>query len=396
MDIEKLKKLKDKCAIAGVGYTPQGRIPGRTALSFYVEAGINAIKDAGLTKEDIDGLICYRHYSPLNNEIEVTPNVVAQQLGIEPVMMTQEGGCARNQLPCAMSMIEAGFCDCVLVIYADNAASGKRTFIEEGTHAESVSYNAAFGMFTALGEYAMAARRGMHVFGTGPETWKEIAVNQRRWAHLNPRALMYQEPLDYDTYLRQPYLVEPFKRLDCCPITDGGRAYIVTSTERARDLRNPPVTIMGIGQANPSADVHQGTFLAGPTGAKRAGAVALEMAGITLDDIDACQVYDCFTYTLEITMQDYGFYPPGGARDWFRDGRTGPGGSMPVNTSGGLLSEAYFMGLIPLTEAVMQLSGRCGDRQLGPKTKTKEPEIILCSDNGGALQNHCTTILRRI
>jgi acetyl-CoA acetyltransferase len=396
VDIERLKKLRDKYAIVSVGYTPQGRIPGRTALSFYVEAGIHAIQDAGLKKEDIDGLICYRHYEPLNNEPEVTSNLVAQHLGIEPTMMTQEGGCARNQLPCAMALIEAGFCNYALVIYGDNALSGKRTFVGESPHSESFSYNGAFGQFSAVGPYAMAARRGMHVFGTGPETWKEIAVNQRKWANLNPRALMYQQPLDYDKYLNDPYLVEPLRRLDCCPITDGGRAYIVTTTERARDLRNPPVTVMGVAEANPSRDIHQTTFLAGPTGAKEAGAAALSMAGITLSDIDACEIYDCFTYTLELTMQDYGFYSPGEGQDFFKNGRTAPGGALPVNTSGGLLSEAYFMGLIPLTEAVMQLMGRCGNWQLGPKTMTKEPNIILCSDNGGALQNHCTTILRRI
>lgn len=396
MDIKRLKKLRDQCAIVSVGYTEQGRVLGRTALSFYVEAGISAIQDAGLKKEDIDGLICYRHYEPLNNEAEVTTNLVAQHLGIQPTVMTQEGGCARNQLPCAMSLIAAGFCNYVLVIYGDNANSGKRTFVKESPHSESSSYNETFGQFSAVGPYAMAARRGMYVFGTGPETWKEIAVSQRKWANLNPRALMHQKPLDYDTYLNEPYLIEPFRRLDCCPVTDGGRAYIVTSTERAKDLKNPPVLIMGIAEANPSTDTHQAAYLAGPTGAKEAGAAALRMAGITLSEIDACEIYDCFTYTMELTMQDYGFYPPGGGRDWFKDGRTGPGGTMPVNTSGGLLSEAYLMGLIPLTEAVMQLMERCGDRQLGPKTMTKAPEIILCSDNGGALQNHCTTILRRI
>lgn len=395
MDKGRLKKLKDKCAIVGVGYTPQGRVPGRTALSFCIEAGIGAILDAGLKKEEIDGLICYRHYDPLNNESEITTNLVAQHLGIQPTTMLMEGGCARNQLPIAMGLIESGFCNYVLVIYGDNAQSGKRTFVREGSHSESFSYNAAFGHLGAVGAYAMAARRGMHVFGTGPETWKEIAVNQRKWAHLNPAALMYQQPLDYDRYMAEPYLVEPFRRLDCCPITDGGRAYIVTSTERAGDLKNRPVLIMGIAETNPATDVHQGDFLEGPTGAKEGGAAALSMAGITLAEIDACEIYDCFTYTVEITMQDYGFYPPGGGKDWFREGRTGPGGSMPVNTSGGLLSEAYLMGLIPLTEAVMQLMGRCGDRQLGAKTGTKEPDIILCSDNGGALQNHCTTILRR-
>ena len=118
------------------------------------------------------------------------------------------------------------------------------------------------------------------------------------------------------------------------------------------------------------------------------------MAGISIEDVDACEIYDCFTYAVEITLQDYGFFNPGEGRDWFKDETIAPGGRMPVNTSGGQLSEAYFMGLTPLTEAVMQIMGRCGDRQLGPKTNTKAPEIILCSDNGGTLQSHMTVILR--
>ncbi len=136
--------------------------------------------------------------------------------------------------------------------------------------------------------------------------------------------------------------------------------------------------------------------MAGPTGAKISGEQAFKMAGITLDDIDACEIYDCFTYTVEITLQDYGFFQPGEGEDWFSSGTIEPGGEMPVNTSGGQLSEAYFMGLTQLTEAAMQLMGRCGERQLGPKTNTKVPEIILCSDNGAILQTHATTILRRL
>jgi acetyl-CoA acetyltransferase len=132
-----------------------------------------------------------------------------------------------------------------------------------------------------------------------------------------------------------------------------------------------------------------------PTGAKLAGKQAFKMAGITLKDIDACEIYDCFTYTVEITLQDYGFYGPGEAKGFYANGRTAPGGELPVNTSGGLLSEVYQMGFTPLTEAVVQLQGRAGERQLGPKTKTKEPEIILVSGNGGVLQTHATTILRR-
>lgn len=255
--------------------------------------------------------------------------------------------------------------------------------------------DAAFGHFGAIGGYALAARRGMHVFHTGPETWKHIAVGERKWANLNPKAVMHNQPMDYEEYYRSPFVVEPFRLLDSCLINDGGRAVIVTTAERARDLKHRPVLIMGMGLHNPSHEIAQAKYMAGPTGAKIAGEAAFKMAGIGLEDIDACQLYDCFTYTVEITLQDYGFFGPGEGAEWLKGGTIEPGGRMPVNTSGGQLSEAYFMGLTPLSEAVMQLMGRCEDRQLGPKTKTREPEIILCSDNGGILQSHSCLILRR-
>ncbi len=260
---------------------------------------------------------------------------------------------------------------------------------------ELTGEDAVFGHFGATGGYALAARRAMHTFGTGPETWKHIAVGQRKWANLNPRAIMHEPKMTFDDYYNSRWVVEPFRLFDNCLVNDGGRAVVVTSAERAKDLRHTPVLIMGMGQHNPSGEIPQATYLAGPTGAKIAGQTALRMAGISLDDIDACEIYDCFTYTVEITLQDYGFFEPGEGEDWFKDGTIEPGGKMPTNTSGGQLSEAYFMGLTPLSEAVMQLMGRCADRQLGPKTKTKEPEIILCSDNGGILQSHSCYILRR-
>jgi acetyl-CoA acetyltransferase len=388
--------LKGKYAIVGVGYTPQGRVPGRTALSFHVEACANAIKDAGLKREDIDGLIIYRHFKPLSGDSEVTPYLVAQQLGLTPKLLSQEANCARTHLYHAIGMLEAGLCNYVVISYGDNALSGGRTFIDEDTHGEPPDDNAVFGQFGQAASYAMAARRAMHTFRTGPETWKEIAVGQRRWANLNQKATMHNRTMSFDDYYNSRWMVEPFRLYDCCLISDGGRACVVTSVERAHDLRNPPAVIIGIGQYNSSYDIHQSTYMAGPTGAKIAGEMALKMAEITIDEVDAGEIYDCFTYTVEITLQDYGFFKPGEGEDWFKGGTIAPSGRFPVNTSGGLLSEAYFMGLTPLTEGVMQIMGRCGDRQLGPKTNTKEPEIILCSDNGGKFQTHSCVILRRL
>jgi acetyl-CoA acetyltransferase len=290
-------------------------------------------------------------------------------------------------------VLDAGLCRYVLVSYADNALSARRPDRHSG---HILDDNApVFGQFGAVAGYAMAAQRGMYTFHTGPETWKQIAVGQRKWANLNPIATMADRPLTDEDYDRAPYIVEPFRLYDNCLISDGGRAYIVTSVERARDLKHPPAIIMGLGQHYPARDIAQSTTMAGPTGARIAGEMAFRMAGIILEDVDACEIYDCFTYAVEITLQDYGFFGPGEGEDWFKGGTIEPGGRMPVNTSGGQLSEVYFMGLTPLTEGVMQIMGRCGARQLGPATHTREPEIILCSDNGGILQSHMTAILRR-
>jgi len=385
--------LRDKYAIVGVGYTPQGRVPGRTALSFHVEACANAIKDAGLKREDIDGLICYRHFPSSPGEADLTPYLLAQHLGLAPKVLSQEANCARSHLHHAIGVLEAGLCNYVVISYGHDALSGGGMY---RMLTETAGDDAVFGHFGATAGYAMAARRAMHTFRTGPETWKEIAVGQRKWANLNPRAMMHDRTMTFEDYYNSKWVVEPFRLYDNCLITDGGRACVVTSVERARDLRHRPPVIMGMGQHNPSCEISQATHMAGPTGAKIAGEMAFKMAGVTIDDIDACEIYDCFTYTVEITLQDYGFFGPGEGEDWFKGGTIEPGGSMPVNTSGGQLSEAYFMGLTPLTEAVMQVMGRCGDRQLGPKTKTREPEIILCRDNGAILQTHSCVIMGRV
>ena len=384
--------LKDKYAVVGVGYTPQGKIPDRTSIGFHLEAVSNAIRDAGLNKEDIDGLIAYRHFPSCSGEPDLTPQLIAHHLGLAPTYLCQDANCSRSHLQHAIGALDAGFCKYVVITYGHSGLWGggmQRLFLE------SAGNETVFGHFGAVGGYALAARRGMHEFSSGPDTWKHIAMGQRKWANLNPAAMFNGKTMNEDDYFNSPMVVEPFRLFDNCLINDGGRAIIVTTAERARDLKQPPVLIMGLGQHNPSNEIGQARYMAGPTGAARAGEAAFKMAGIGLEDIDACQIYDCFTYTVELTMQDYGFFERGEGEDWFKGGTIEPGGRMPLNTSGGQLSEAYFMGLTPISEAVMQLMGRCGDRQLGPKTNTRKPEIILCSDNGAILQSHSCIILRR-
>jgi acetyl-CoA acetyltransferase len=384
--------IKDKYAIVGVGYTPQGRVPGRTSLSFHLEACVNAMKDAGLEKNKLDGLICYRHFPSSSDENDLTPFVVAQHLGISPRYIYQDANCSRSHLQNAIGALELGLCNYVLVSFGHNPRS---TDTMLSLLNEFSGDDAVFGHFGATGGYALAARRAMHEYRTGPETWKQIAVGQRKWACLNPEAVMHGKPLTFEDYLNFKWFVEPFRLPDNCLINDGGRAILLTSVERARDLKQKPAVIMGIGGDHPATDIKYSRAMTGQTGAKKASGDAFKMAGITVKDIDACEIYDCFTYTVEVSLQDYGFFAPGEGGDWLKGGTIEPGGRMPVNTSGGMLSEAYYMGLTPLSEAAMQIMGRCGQRQLGQVTGTREPKIILCSDNGGILQSHSCCILGR-
>jgi acetyl-CoA acetyltransferase len=384
----KMETMKDKTTVVGVGYTSQGKVPGRSSLSFHVEAARNAIEDAGLKIEQVDGLLI----QPPMADPSVTAVLVAQHLGLRVRLLAQQdsfGASAACQAQHAAWAVAHGLANYVVCTYGENARSG----ISE--YGSALNGGLEYGMFGAASVYALAARRGMHEFETGPETWADIAVAQRKWANLNPRAMMYKKSMSYEDYYNSKFVIEPFRLFDICLISDGGRAFIVTTAERAKDCRKRPVYIMGMGQDHPATNTPQADYLTGPTGAKRSGEEAFTMAGITKDDVDACEMYDCFTYTVELELMDYGFFGRGEGKDFLKTDRLAPGGDFPLNTSGGLLSEVYCQGFTPLTEAVLQLRGEAGDRQLGPVTNTTEPEVILVSNNGGALQTHSTLILRR-
>lgn len=390
-------ELKNRYAIAGVGYTPQGKVPGRTQASFYLEAGINAIKDAGLRKEDVDGLILYRDYPILKGDaFHITGNYIANTLGMRPKFLSQEAYCYRTFLHKAIGALESGACKYVLVIFAESGRSGRRTFNAEldGAGMPLDDY-AAYGYISAFTNYAFFASRAMHEFGTGPQVWSEIAVATRRWANLNPIANYYKRPLTKDDYFAMKPLSWPLRACDATTSTDGGRAVIITTTERAKELNNPLVTIRGFGVANDPCFGWQLTPGDPMSSAAVAGRSAFEMAGLQPQDIGAAQIYDCYTYTTEATLADYGFFDPHKSLDFMNADHIGPGGDFPVNTGGGLLAESYDMGLTSLSEGVMQMAQRCGDRQLGVLPGTKMPEFMIVSDNGGFYNSHETFILER-
>jgi acetyl-CoA acetyltransferase len=383
-------EYKNKFAICGVGYTKQGKAPGRSALSFHVEAAAAAIADAGLAPHDVDGLFLYRFFDVLEGDTYFNAFSAAEQLGLRPSALSEEFYCTRSWLTHALGLLELGVCKYIVVSYGDNARSSRRSFSKELEGDTPTDDLAAFGDISTLAKYAMLAQRAAYEDGTGPDVWGEIAVAHRRWACLNPIAGMYGKPLTKEEYLATPYLVEPFRNLDATPVSDGGRAIVLTTADRARALRKHPlVTIRGFGQANVPDAPYKLMHKDPNSAACVAGRKAFEMAGVKPADINACYIYDCFTYTVEATLRDYGFFKPNASREFLDASRIGPGGEFPLNTSGGMLSEAYFMGLTGVSEAVMQLMGRCGDRQLN------NCGLALVNDNGAVIQSNETMILER-
>ncbi|MEG1632465.1 MAG: thiolase family protein [Oscillospiraceae bacterium] len=389
-------ELRNKYAIAGVGYAAQGKVSGRTSLSLYLEACANAIKDSGIPKEEIDGVLMYRWFSPLAGEVYHNANYIPERLGLRPSAIGQEFYCYRTWLANAIGLLETGVCKNVLITYADTAKSGKRQWAEELDGTTPTDEYAAFGDITTLAKYAMVARRAMYEFGTGPDVWKEIVIAQRRWANLNPLAASYSKTVTAEEYLNQPMLCDPFRIFDTTPVTDGGRAIIISAADNVKSIgKNPLVTIRGYGQAN-VPDAGYRLFAGDPKSAAcEASRKAYAMAGLGPKDIGCAQIYDCFTYTVEATLADYGFFDRKKSAEFLTAENLGPGGKFPLNTSGGMLSEGYFMGMTPVVEGVMQMMGRCGARQLGVLPNTVMPEFTICSDNGAYLQSHETLILER-
>lgn len=390
-----LTHLKNKIAIVGVGYTPQGKVPGRTAISFHCEAVANALRDAEIEKSEVDALYAYRHFEPLAEDFDITGYTLAEQLGIRPAVISQEHFCTRGWLYEAVGLLTSGLARYFVISYGDNARSGRRSFVKELKDGKATDDLAAFGDLSTMAKYAMLARRAMDVYNTGPDVWKEISLAQRDWAQLNPIAGMYGKPLTDEAYFASEMVAEPFRMLDATPTSDGGRALVLTTVERAKSLGHPYVTLRGFASANQPLSPYRLRVEDEESAAYLASRQAFDMAGVRPSDIDACELYDCFTYTVEATLRDYGFFQKESARDFLKRERLAPGGSLPVNTSGGMLSEAYFMGLTPLAESFMQLTGRCGARQLGKIAHTKEPALIACSDNGAVFQGHLAMILER-
>ncbi len=385
--------LKGKCAIAGLGMTPMGHVYDFDAMGFAIEAVRLALDDAGLKPSDLDGLLVQPGvaWREAAGGLSWMANTEMQELmGLRDLRliatMNLGGATAGAMVAYAAQSIANGMANAVACVFADDplkppqpGASGSAG----AAYGQAFGMNGSFGMFGAVAGYGMVAKRHMELYGTTHEQFGAVAVAQRKWANMNPLAFFRDRPLTLEDYLNSRWICEPFRLLDCCLVSNGGICVIVTAAERARDLRKPPVYILGAGQGHPGGDPVD-RLSCGATLAKE---VAFKMAGIDLKDIALVQLYDCYTFTVIVTLEDYGFCPKGEGGPFVADGHTGPGGSLPVNTGGGELSAYYLWGMTPLSEAVIQMRGEAGERQVN------QHDICLVSGNGGHLTTHSTLVL---
>jgi acetyl-CoA acetyltransferase len=382
-----MSKRTNNFAIAGLGITPMGRIYGKTAAGFAQEAIQLAASDAGINVADIDGLLIN---SPGDLNVQLQ-----KRLGLRDTKLLAEyqafGSSAGAMIQYAGMAIDAGMAETVVCVFADaplkegigaGAAYGARRPNYKGFAA--VQMSAGYG--GANPRYAMAARRHMLTYGTTSEQFGAVAVQQRQWATMNPMA-QFRDPITLEDHQNSRYIADPLRLLDCCLVSNGGIAVIVTSADRARALRQPPVYALGWGQAHPGLVQQRGCRFGEISGAIESGARAFAMAGLAPSDVDVCQIYDCYTYTVIVSLEDYGFCAKGEGGAFVASGALGPGGSLPTNTGGGELSAYYMWGMTPISEAIIQARGTAGERQV-PKH-----DVVLASGNGGILDYHSTLIL---
>ncbi|KRE56021.1 sterol carrier protein [Arthrobacter sp. Soil736] len=380
--------------IAGLGMTELGKVYERTPTQFAVQAVRLAATDAGLNLDDIDGLIVS---DGLSGRVGLE---MQRALGLTDLnlftYMQGYGSTAAQMVQYASMAVQSGMAETIAVVWADaplkeNRGGGSAY----GAAAASVpsgwqAITATSGILTPNNMYALAARRHMDTYGTTSEQLGAIAVAQRDWAAMNPLAQL-RGTITIEDHQTSRMISDPFHLLDCCLVSNGGIALIITSRNRAEQLAQPPVAILGWAQAHPGRTGIRNDNFGLLSGAARSGPAALKMAGVTLDEIDVVELYDCYSFTALITLEDYGFCAKGEGGDFVaQPGVLGPKGSLKVNTGGGQLSSYYMWGMTPLSEAVIQARGQAGQRQV-----TKHDRVLV-SGNGGILDYHSTLVLGTI
>jgi acetyl-CoA acetyltransferase len=380
--------MRDRAAIVGVGWTELSKDSGVSTLTLGCRAILAALDDAGLRPQAIDGLATHRVGD------SVLPAVLAQALGIRDLRWYLDlfggGSTSHAVVGQAALAVCAGLAQTVVCYRAINARSEFRMGGSGRPPVDAVEtqYQAPYGHFAPPQLFAMAAREHMIRFGTTQEQFGAVAVTQRAYAVHNERALR-REPITLDDYLASRFVVEPFRLLDCCLETDGAVALVVTSAERARDLRRRPVLIRaaawGSGRTLYSNGQPDATVTAAADMAPRLWA----LAGVGPGEIDLAELYDCFSYTVLVQLEDYGFCRKGEGGPFVASGATRAGGRLPVNTHGGFLSEGYVHGLNHVCEAVSQLRGEAGARQV------EGAELALSTAQPGYVSGNTSALVLR-
>ena len=378
------RSIRDKAAIVGIGQTSLTTCSGRTELELALSAIDDALADAGLTPSDVDGLVRFGA-----SQIGCSETVIAHNLGI-PVLrwwaaIDIGGGASAGLVGQAAAAVASGQADVVVGYRSLNGASLRRPGTNETTdgllhHDPSLErHEYPHGMTAPSQMFAMVARRHMHKYGTTPAQLGSVAVTTRRFANANPAAQMHDRTMTLDDYFDAPMITSPLRRYDCCLRTDGACAFVVTTAERARDLKQKPVFVKGAVQG--TLPMPQGalySLLARPdlteSPAAYVASTLYERAGVGPTDIDVAELYDCFTITALLQIEDYGFCAKGEAGPFVEGGNTGPGGTIPVNTAGGNLSEGYLHGVNHVIEGVRQLRGTAASQVEGAE---------LCLVTGG-------------
>ena len=369
-------------AVVGAAESDLGHVAdGFNVIDLMAQGIARAAEDAGLKIRDIDGLIC------ATTQSRTSGLSLSEYLGISPryIDTTILGGSSfMFHVAHAVAALQLGLCEVAAIAYGSTQRSvGRR----QASVREINPYETPYRPFLPSTAYALAASRHMHEFGTTREQMAEVAVAARQWALLNPVA-WEKKPLTVEEVLSARMVSYPFTVRDICLVTDGGGAIILTTPERAKDLKKPPVYVLGCGQAITHANISSMPDLT-VTGALESGRQAFAMAGLKPSEIDVVELYDAFTINTVLFLEDLGFCAKGEGGSFVSGGRIAPGGSLPVNTNGGGLSYCHpgMYGLFLLIEAVRQLRGECGARQV-PNAQT-----AVAHGNGGVLSSQSTVIL---
>jgi acetyl-CoA acetyltransferase len=376
-----VSSLRGSVAIVGIAELGTDSTAERSPSGMMAEASRRALAEAGVSKSQVDGLFTTTPYF-------YAPTLTfAEYFGLTPRYSdsTVIGGCSfEAYVGHATAAINAGLCDYALITYGSTQRSDSGALV---SGAEWSIYEQPYGMMHPISPIAMMAQRHMYQFGTTSEQFAHAAVAARQWAMLNPAAPRH-EPLSVDDVLSSTLISSPLHKLDCCLVTDGAAALVLTSAERARDLPVDPIYVLGFGEAANHRNI---TGMPDLTSTRATDSVdrAFRMAGLRTADVDVAQVYDAFTVSLLILLEDLGFCAKGEGGAFVESGAIAPGGSLPLNTGGGGLSYAHpgMLGLFLLTEAVRQLRGNAGDRQV------HDAQIALAHGMGFTLGGHASVLL---